>query len=119
MNKGDKYSGLVTTLGILILVVYAKGEYGGWNIFLGCVGFTLGWKYRHFRQRSDFFFTFLVSSVLAISIVAVLFGLIGLSGSIQQNINRTPLGSSLFAFLTLCAFVSISLHFTARKTELQ
>ena len=71
--SADRYSGLVTALAVLMVVIYAEGDYEKWDAFLGFIGFILGLKYIPEAEDKGNFFVFLVASLLSISFVAMLF----------------------------------------------
>ena len=75
--NGDKYSGLVTTLAVLMVVIYTgdseTDKYDYWDLFLGTIGFILGIKYIQDAKNNTIFFLFLIASLLSLSSVIILF----------------------------------------------
>ena len=113
--KADKYSGLVTSLAVLIAVFYAEGEYDGWDIFLGVVGFILGMKYISSIDGKDLFSTFLASALISIGIVSIIFGIIQQSSKMQDVITKTPFGSSFLTFISLSLVLTAFTHIKRMK----
>lgn len=116
MNVG-RYSGLVTALAVLIIVIYTECRYDLWDIFLGVIGFILALKYKPSITKSDRFFTFLVSSLFAISTVAILYGIIDNSTWFKELIVQTPFKLSFRTFLYFTVILSVVFHLTARDKE--
>lgn len=109
-SKGDKYSGLVTALAVLVVVFYTEGKYDEWDIFLGLIGFGLAWKYKSDIDKSDIFFTLLVSALFALSSVAVVFGIAEKSDELKSFLTQTPFGSSFVNVLLITGILTFVFH---------
>jgi hypothetical protein len=120
MNKPDRYAGLVTALAVLIAIFYTEDKYDGWDIYLGVVGLILGCKYTRKLSRADWFFSLLTASLISISVVACVFGGIGVFDAVKQAIckipfEKIPFGSSFMWFILSTVVLTVVLHLRTTK----
>ena len=76
-NIGDKYSGLITILAVVFMVIYADGIYDKWDNYLSVLGLILSYYYFQNMHINNWFYHILTFSLASVSFTALFFSFCG------------------------------------------
>ncbi|WP_309387772.1 hypothetical protein [Cerasicoccus frondis] len=113
----DKYAGIITALAFLVVVFYADGNYDLWDVFLGFVGLIFVVKLIPHVKKEEFFMTFLVSSVVSLSITSLLFSGLQLWKSAVEFASQNWYMQSFSIFGIITLVLTLTLHLRSVKAN--